>query len=130
MAYDNTKGPPSIIRIPDNQDVTLQKVYMREFFERTMPEVDLVRLDREETVVDDLYNEAVARRFKAPFKLRAHIEHRPSQKALTKYGLDQSRAVLFHIPTLYLGDNDYLYAEPNDTWIIGDLIKWLEESAG
>lgn len=122
--YDNQTNPPKLARIPDTYDVMVQKDYIREFSERTYPNVQLIRLNRDETVVDDLYMEAPARRFREPITLRAMVEHKPAQKALGKYGLDQTRDILVHIPTLFLGDVEYLYAEPNDSWMIGDLVKW------
>jgi hypothetical protein len=122
--YDNTNRPPELAKIPDNHDIVMQKAYLREYAIIGYPTVELVRLDREETVVDELYLEATARRWMEPLSVKCLPEHKPSSKALTKYGLDESRDVLFHIPTLFLADVDYLMREPNDTWIIGDLIKW------
>lgn len=122
--YDNQTNPPKLARIPDTYDTMVQKNYIREFSERTYPTVQLIRLNRDETVVDDLYLEAPARRFREPTPIKALVEHKPAQKSLSKYGLDQSRDILVHIPTLFLGDIEYLYAEPNDTWIVGDLVRW------
>lgn len=122
--YDNTGQPPKLARIPETYDTMVQKTYVREHAERVYPTVQLLRLNREETVVDDLYMEAPSRRFREPVDIKAMVEHKPAQKSLGKYGLDQSRDILIHVPTLFLGDIDYLYAEPNDTWIVGDLVRW------
>lgn len=122
--YDNTSKHPDLTRIPDNHDTSAQKGYLREYSQIAYPEVEIVRLDRTETVVDELYLEATARRWMEPLKVRCLPDHKPSQKALTRFGLEQSRDVLFHIPTLFLADVEYLYREPNDDWMIGDLIKW------
>jgi hypothetical protein len=122
--YDNTSRHPDLLRIPDNHDTTAQKGYLLEYATIAYPEVEIIRLDREATVVDELYLEAVSRVWKEPLKVRCLPDHKPTTKTLTKFGLEQSRDVLFHIPTMFLAQVDYLYREPNDDWMIGDLIKW------
>lgn len=114
--------PPSILRIPDNYDTALQKSYLREFAESRYPSVDLIRLDRTLTVVDDLYLESPARRFMNPEPIRCLPVHEPNKKTLTKYGMEQSRPILFKVATVHLADLGYL--KNNDTWMIGDLIRW------
>lgn len=113
---------PKLIKIPDNYDTMAQKNYLREYAEAYYPLVDLVLLDREQTIVDDLYIEATAKRFKAPKPIRCYVEHNPTKKSLKKYGLEQTRDVLFKITTMHLADIGYL--QNNSVWMIGDLIKW------
>lgn len=114
--------PPILITIPDSYDSIIQRNYLREFAATRFPTVELIRLNREETIVDDLYMESVAKRFMEPVAVKVLPDHQPTKKTLTKYGMDQSRTVLFQIPTVHLSDIGYLYN--NDTWMIGDLIRW------
>jgi hypothetical protein len=113
---------PEIVRIPDNRDTVMQKVYLREYAERHFPFVDLIRLDRNETIVDDLYVEATNRRFLDPVRIHALVLHKPSKKLLGKYGMDQSRDVMFHFTTLDLSELGFL--ENRDDFLIGDLVDW------
>lgn len=111
-----------VVRVPDGFDVTVQKVWIREHTERHFPQVELIRLDRATTFVDPLYHEAPARRWLDPIPLWASVQHRPSKKALTKYGIEQSRDVLFDVSTLHLSELGIL--EQSETFLIGDLIRW------
>lgn len=112
----------TIVTIPDTYDTSLQKTYVREYSAKHFPLVELIRVDREETFVDPLYHESPARKFLAPISIKCLPDHQPSKKTLTKFGIDQSRSVLFKVPTLLLADAGYLLND--DTWMIGDLIKW------
>jgi hypothetical protein len=115
-----------IVRIPDGFDTTMQKQTLREYAERHFPKVLLVRLDRHDTIVDDLYVEATDRRFLDPFEVFCYVEHEPSKKMLIKYGMEQMRQVLFHFTTLHLDDLGIL--ENNDTFLIGDVVRWGSDS--
>lgn len=112
----------NLIYIPDSYDTSLQKTFIREYSARHFPLVDLVRMDRQQTFVDPLYNEAPARRFEDPVPIRCLPDHQPTKKTLTSFGIEQSRSVLFKVPTIALADIDYL--RKDETWMIGDLIKW------
>lgn len=114
--------PPNLVTIPYTYDTMLQKNYLREFAESRYPQVELIRLNREDTVVDELYLESTVKRFHEPLKIFCLPEHEPNKKTLTKYGLEQSRPVLFKVATLHLADAGYL--KNDDTWMIGDLIRW------
>jgi len=113
---------PEIIRIPDTRDTVMQKIYLREYAERHFPIVNLIRLDRVETIVDELYVEATNRRFLQPEKIHSWVNHQPPKKLLGKYGLDQSRDVMFHFTTLELSELGFL--ENRDDFLIGDLVDW------
>lgn len=112
----------SCIHIPDTGNTVLQKSYLREYAETIFPLVDLIRLDRKLTPVDTLYMESPARRFKLPEPIRCLPNHEPAKKLLTKYGMDETREVLFQICTVHLADLGYL--QNNETWMIGDLVRW------
>lgn len=112
----------SLVTIPDNMETILQKQYLREYSNSRFPTVDLIMLDRDQTIVDPLYLEATNKRFKNPTPIRCLPEAEVTKKTLTKYGLEQQRQVLFKIPTLFLADINYLYN--SDTWMIGDLVRW------
>lgn len=111
-----------LVYIPDSFDTSLQKTYIREYAARHFPIVDLVRIDRTQTFVDPLYNEAPARKFSEPVPIRCLPDHQPTSKTLTSFGIEQTRSVLFKVPTVLLADIDYLLRD--ETWMIGDLIKW------
>lgn len=111
-----------LVRIPDDFDTVLQKQYLREYADSRFPIVRLARLDRVQTLKDPLYNEATARRFQDPVDLRAYAEHEPPKKILIKYGLDQTRPVMFKVTTLHLEELGIL--ENRDDFLIGDLILW------
>lgn len=113
---------PEPIQIPDTYDTVTQKAYLREYAQMHFPLVQLKRLDRVTTVVDELYNEAQDKRYLAPISLRCYIDHDPSKKTLTHYGLDQSRKVLFMVPTVFLSDLGILGKD--DSYLIGDLLLW------
>jgi hypothetical protein len=123
-AYDNTSNQPDLVRIPTNESTTLQKNYIKEFSEITYPMVSMHLLNREETIVDELYLEAQTRSFKDGVDLRAFVEHKPEAKALGKFGIEASRDILFHVPTLYLAEAEMLPRSDNDHFFIGSLVKW------
>lgn len=113
---------PQFVKIPDVASTALQKSYLREYADAMYPKVDLIRMDRNLTVVDPLYLESPARRFLPPISIRCLPDHEPAKKILTKYGMDQTREVLFQVCTMHLADIQYL--QNNETWMIGDLVKW------
>lgn len=116
---------PKILHIPDTFDTVLQKQELREYAERHYPKVGLARLNRNRTNVDGLYNETSDPRFHDPEMVFCYVDHEPTKKSLIKYGLDQTRDVMFQIATLHLDDLGIL--ENNDTFLIGDLIHWGDD---
>lgn len=112
----------NLIRIPDTFDTAYQKQQLREYCEIFLPEVKLIRIDRDKTIVDDLYFETSDRIWAEPVTIKAYVEHQPTKKNLGKYGLDQTRDVMFHIPTVTLSDLGIL--ENRDDFLIGDRLDW------
>jgi hypothetical protein len=92
-----------------NADLAEQKLWQREMFDQMFPLVTIKRLSFKNTQVDQLRGEPSvtwgrkgrkrpadrARRFEAPIKCRAYIDHRPRQEILIKYGMDKPRDVIF-----------------------------------
>lgn len=60
----------SLVAIPDSIETTLQNQYLREYSNSRFPNVELIQLDREQTIVDPLYMEATNKRYKNPIPIR------------------------------------------------------------
>jgi hypothetical protein len=103
-------------------DITTQLQHQREYWGRSYPLVKLMRIDRDSTQVDELYFEALERRFQDPVDIKAQIEQNPSRQTLRKFGLIQPREIIFSFSTLLLDDAGLL--EDSSTFLIGDLVQW------
>lgn len=114
-----------IVKIPDAADIVVQKIWIREQFEKYYPLIQLIRLDRTKTHVDELYMESSARRFYDPLDIYAYIDHSPSKKLLIKYGIEDQRDIIVTFSTLHLSEQ--LILENNSTFLIGDLIKFDDD---
>lgn len=90
-------------------DLNQQKLWQREMFDQMFALVEVKKLDRSKTQLDTLRGEPKtvwgprgkkrpadkARRFQAPVKCRAYIDHNPRQAVLLRYGIDKPRDVVF-----------------------------------
>lgn len=109
--YDDTLWTPDLWTGEGLSDLDLeqQKLWQEEQFDQMFPLVSVSRLDRTKTQLDVLRGEPKtkwgrkgrkrpadrSRRFLAPVKVRAYIDHTPRQTILIRYGFDRTREVVF-----------------------------------
>mgnify|MGYP006293025649 CR=1 FL=1 len=111
-----------LLKLLETGDYKMQAGLQREAFIRHHPVVQWVRLDRSETVVDELYNDTKNPRWLDPVDVHAHVDHSPSVQKLMRYGIQEERDVLITFSTVLLGDAGLL--QNNSNFMIGDLIRW------
>lgn len=114
-----------LLKLLEASDYAMQAELQREAFMRHHPEIILLRLDRNLTTPDELYNDSHDRTYLPEIRTHAHIEHSPSKQRLLKYGIDEERDVMVTFSTVLLGDMGIL--GHNSTFLIGDIIKWDED---
>lgn len=116
-------------------DLEQQKLWQEEMFDQAFPLVEVMQLDKVKTEIDPLRNEPImvrgpkgrrkpadrARRFKAPIKLRAYIDHSPRQTTLLRFGFDREREVVFTFLDFVLEREGIIIST-------GDLVKFEGET--
>jgi hypothetical protein len=121
-----TNSPPAKavepIKIPQKGDLNIHEKMLLGYAQQFYPEIELAELDREATYVDDLYHDSTVKKFKTPVTILSFVEHNPSKKLLTRYGMDEQRDVVFNIPVSFLVQAGIVLQ--SDTYLIGSLIKW------
>lgn len=99
-------------------DLNEQRLWQQEMFDQMFPLVTVKRLSFQKTKLDRLRGEPQvtwgrrgrkrpadrARRFEAPVKCRAYVDHTPRQDILVKYGIDHPRDVVFTFLDFVLND--------------------------
>jgi len=118
----------------DDLDLEQQKLWQREMFDQMFPLVELKQLDRSKTQLDTLRGEPEvtwgrggvkrpadkARRFMAPVKVRAYVDHNPRTTLLLRYGFDRPRDVVF----TFL---DFVLEEEGIVLTTGDVVSFEGE---
>lgn len=82
--------------------------------------------------VDDLYGDILDPEFldneelvdQRKFNLECFVQHKPSKQLLKKYGIDEQREVIFHIPFSVLRDKGLVTDKRFRGSDIGDLVIW------
>lgn len=113
---------PNIVHLPVTRDIVFQRRRLDEVAKLHYPKVSILRLDRDKTFVNQLYRESDTRRFHEPVEILAFVEHSPSKKSLSKFGIDKRREVVFSVPVNVLDEANLL--DLRATAYIGDLVQW------
>lgn len=102
------------------QDIEVQLQLNAEAFRLTCPEVQYIRLDRERTVVDELYNEYTGGpKYATPVLVPVMFQHNPPKNLLKKIGIEEEQDSL---ATFCVRINDELGIKPTT----GDRLKYLD----
>ena len=111
-----------LLKMLEAADYKMQATLQREAFMRHHPKIQLIRLDRTQTNVDELYRDAQDPVWLPPIEIHAHVEHSPSKQRLMKFGINEEREVMVTFSTALLSDAGVL--QDNTTFLIGDCIKF------
>jgi len=122
LPIDGKDANELLLKLLETSDYKIQANFQREAFIRHHPQIALILLNRGNTNVDSLYNEASDPDWDHPIMVHAHIDHSPSKYRLQKYGMDEERTLLVTFSTVLLLDQKIL--QPSTTFLVGSIVRF------